>query len=134
MAANGLIMGIFTLVVYYVSFNILGRSMEVARTTALVSLIVLEIVSAFNFRSFRQLSLTRSPWVNPYLVGASVISLIATFIIVYYDGARIVFETVPLSINHWIVAIIAGAMLLIMFDSLKYYSKKRKVLLSAIKN
>jgi P-type Ca2+ transporter type 2C len=65
LVTNGTIMGTMTLLVFYVSFNILGNSVEVARTTALVCLIVLEVASAFNFRSFRQKTLTRSPFVNP---------------------------------------------------------------------
>ena len=38
---------------YFLMFNVLGATHEYARTVALFSLIGLEIVSAFNFSSFR---------------------------------------------------------------------------------
>jgi P-type Ca2+ transporter type 2C len=129
---NGTIMGTITLVVYYISFNVLGNSVEVARTTALICLIGLEIASAFNFRSFRQLSLTRSPFVNPYLVIASTISLLATLVVVYVDRVSAIFETTPVGINQWLTAITAGLILLIIFDILKYYSNKKGILLARL--
>jgi magnesium-transporting ATPase (P-type) len=118
--------------VFYVSFNILGNSVEVARTTALVCLIVLEVASAFNFRSFRQKTLTRSPFVNPYLVVASTVSILATLAVVYTTFFRRVFETAAIGVNQWIVAVIAGFILLIIFDTVKYISRKKNILMAAI--
>jgi len=51
---SGTIMAIFSLLSFYFSFNILGQEGSYARTTALLTLIVLEIAGAFNFRSFRK--------------------------------------------------------------------------------
>src|SRR3989338_4167193 len=73
LAKNFIILLIFTggflallvLAAYYFTFNYLGHSHEYSRTVALFSLICLEIVSAFNFRSFRRGVLTRGIFVNP---------------------------------------------------------------------
>ncbi len=132
MIFNGLLMGVITLAVYYISFNLLGYGVSEVRTTALVTLIVIEIASAFNFRSFRYPTLTRSPFVNPYLAGASAVSLAATLIIVYWDGARSVFETAAIDYRHWLEAGLAGLLILVIFDALKAYSNLKRVLLAKI--
>ncbi|MDP1710520.1 MAG: cation-transporting P-type ATPase, partial [candidate division WWE3 bacterium] len=114
MVFNGFLMGVMTLAVYYISFNLLGYSVSEARTTALVTLIVLEIASAFNFRSFRYPALTRSPFVNPYLAGASAISIAATLAIIYWDKARVIFETAAIGYRHWLEAGLAGLLILVI--------------------
>lgn len=131
MLFNGGLMASFTLFVYYISFNLLDQSAELSRTTALVTLILLEIASAFNFRSFRHKVLTRSPFVNKPLLGASLISIFLTLIIVYSNLGK-VFETVPLTLTGWISALIASILILIIYDLLKELSIKGKTLLTDI--
>lgn len=120
---NGSLMAIFTLTLYFVFFDFLGQSVEVSRTGALVGLIMLEIASAFNFRSFRKKTLSRSPFVNKYLVYASLLSLLATLGILY-TGARNIFETVPLNLENWIILLIPALLILLIFDLIKDYSIK----------
>ncbi|MDO8429245.1 MAG: cation-transporting P-type ATPase [Candidatus Daviesbacteria bacterium] len=128
---NGLLMGISTLAVYFVSFNLLGQTIEIARTQALVTLIIVEIVSAFNFRSFRNKVFNRSLLVNKYLFVASIISILATLIILY-TKANIAFETVALKPLDWIIVIIPALLLVIIYDILKEYSFRTKTLLHEI--
>jgi P-type Ca2+ transporter type 2C len=120
----GLIMGTFTLGVYYFEFNILGQSVETARTAALFTLIALEIVGAFSFRSFRKKILNRSPFVNIYLVYATIVSFVATLAIIYLPFLRSVFETVPLGIFGWVGALSAGLLAAVLFDTLKHFNNK----------
>ncbi|MCR4305542.1 MAG: cation-transporting P-type ATPase [Candidatus Daviesbacteria bacterium] len=120
---NGALMAGFTLSIYFIFFNILGQGAEVARTAALVGLILLEIASAFNFRSFRKKSLSRSPFVNKYLFFASFISILATLIIIYTTANKI-FETVPLNIYSWVVLMGPVVLILLIYDILKDYSIK----------
>ncbi len=132
MVFNGILMGVITLAVYYVSFNLLEQGVSESRTTALVTLIILEIASAFNFRSFRHPTLTRSPFVNLYLVYASAISLAATLTIIYWDKARTIFETAVIGYQHWLEAGLAGLLILAVFDALKAYSNSKHTLLTKI--
>ncbi len=122
---TGATMCIATLFTHYVSFNIFGQTVEYARTEALISLILIEIAVAFSFRSFRKLVLIRSPFVNKYLVIASVISIIATFAIIY-TPLQVVFEVVPVSWEAWIVGIIASFGLLVLYDFGKILNNKIK--------
>ncbi len=121
--ATGFIMCLGTLITHYISFNIFTESVEVARTSALVTLIVIEIGVAFVYRSFRKKVLTRSPFVNKYLFLASVVSILATIAIVYWRQAGEVFETVPISINAWIIAFVTAFVIVVIFDIGKELNK-----------
>lgn len=114
----GSLMGISALSVYYIVFNILGESVEIARTASLVTIILLEIVNAYTFRSFRKNVLTRSPFVNKYLVAATFLSLIATMIVLY-TPVRSLFSTISLPLNIWIFPIAVALILLLIQDGIK---------------
>jgi len=116
-------MGILTLGIFYFTLNILEQEIMVARTTALVTLIFFEIANAFNFRSFRKGVLNRSLFVNKYLVYASIISILATLIIVYTPVNKI-FETAPIPLLNFIMAIAVSFSIVVVFDVLKKINKK----------
>jgi Ca2+-transporting ATPase len=120
---NGALLALLTLASFYIAFNIEGHDTAYSRTTALVSLILLEITSAFNFRSFRKGVLNRSPLVNPYLFFASVFSLIATLAIIYTPLNK-PFETVPIGMQGWLIAIGLSLFSIILYDILKAINNK----------
>jgi len=114
----GTIMGTVTLGIFYFTLNILKQEIVVARTTALLTLIFFEIGNAFNFRSFRKKVFNRSPFTNKYLVYASAISIMATLLIIYSPLNKI-FETAPISLFNFLLAIVASLSIIISFDILK---------------
>ncbi len=122
---NGSILALFTLLSVYISFNILKVNFESARTIALFSFILLQLASAFNFRSFRKGVFNRSPFTNIYLVYASLISIIATFLIIY-TPLNSIFGTVPLSISSILYATVPALLLIVIFDILKSINNKTK--------
>ncbi|MEM4641130.1 MAG: cation-transporting P-type ATPase [Candidatus Pacearchaeota archaeon] len=126
MMIAGLLMCFFTLLSYYVSFNILKKPTEYARTTALLTLITLIIVNAFNFRSFRKKILTRSPFINKWLAYTSLISILATYFVIYHLNK--IFETVPIKIEGWVIAFAFGFLLALIFDILKDINNKKRFL------
>lgn len=119
---TGITMAVLTLITYFIAFNVMGQSSSLARTEALVSLILIEIATAFTFRSFRKKVLTRSPFVNKYLVIASLISLLATVAIVY-TPLNSLFEVVPIPFSAWIVAVAAGITMIALYDIGKELNK-----------
>ncbi len=120
---TGCLLMLFVLLGHYITHNLLGKSIEYSRTIALITLISLEIASAFNFRSFRKGVLNRSLLVNPYLVYASVISILATLVIIY-SPLNNIFETVPLELDGFLIPLSASFLLIIIFDILKYVNNK----------
>ncbi|MFW6283544.1 MAG: cation-translocating P-type ATPase, partial [Minisyncoccales bacterium] len=124
---SGSIMAILTLGTFYFAFNILEQSVKDARTTALITLIMLEIGGAFNFRSFRKTTLNRSPLVNPYLALASAGSLLATILVVYTPLNRF-FETMPVPFIDWLIAIVITLFFILVIDILKGINNRKKLL------
>jgi len=127
MIIAGLSMALFALISFFVSFNVFHQSAEVARTTALLSLILLEIANAFNFRSFRKRVLNRSLFTNKYLVYASIISLLATLLIIYTPLNKI-FDTVSIGWVNWLMAIVSALLIIFLFDILKMINHKKNFL------
>jgi P-type Ca2+ transporter type 2C len=123
LALTSVIKIVLVLSSYFFTFNILKETHEYARTVALVTLIGLEIVSAFNFRSFRKGIFNKGVMVNRYLFWASVISLFLTMLIIY-TPLNIIFETIPLSWEGLTIAVTLSLMLGILFDLLKYFNNK----------
>ncbi len=115
---GGTIIGIICLGIFYFVLEVLNQELVVARTTTLVALIFFEIGHAFNFRSFRKGVLNRSPFVNKYLVYASLISLLATFLIVYTPLNKI-FETAPIGWLNLLIAFFASLTIIFIFDIMK---------------
>lgn len=124
---TGMLMTIFVLGTYYLMFNILGFDVITSRTTALVSLIFLEIANAFNFRSFRKGVLNRSPFINKPLVYASAISILATILIIYTPLNNI-FEVGHIPLLSWIMVACVTLITIIVFDILKKKDYIRKFL------
>lgn len=120
---NGVVMGIIAFCITYISFNIVNFPPEVARTTVLVSMILMQVANAFNFRSFRYRVLNKGLFVNKYLTTAAFISLIATLLIIY-SPLSILFETTPLSITSWLIALIAPIMIIVLFDIFKLFNNR----------
>ncbi len=121
--ATGIIMCATSLLVYYTVFNVWEMSSEYARTVVLVTLIMIEVTIAFAFRSFRKLVLNRSPFVNKYLMTASIGSLVITLGIIY-TPLNIVFETVPIGWSGWCLAIILALVLVVVSDLVKILDRK----------
>lgn len=122
---TGMLLALFVLAVFYISYNALGYNATTARTVALVTLICLEIASAFNFRSFRKGVLTRSIMVNRWLVYASTVSLAATVLIVYTPFGN-PFGTTPISGYGWLIAVVASVLLWIIYDVLKVVNNRTR--------
>jgi P-type Ca2+ transporter type 2C len=127
---TSVIMCLATLAAYYLAFNIFGYSTEKSRTIGFVTLIIIQIAMAFNYRSFRKLTITRSPFVNKPLVVASLASLIATILIIY-TPLRSIFETTTIGISGWAIAIMFGLTILVINDVLKYILLKNQAYLSS---
>jgi Ca2+-transporting ATPase len=122
---TGIILAVMVLLSYYIAFNVFDTNAEHARTVALLTLICLEIVSAFNFRSFRKGVIERSLLVNKPLFYASIISLVLTFAIIYLP-INTIFGTVPLEMEYFLISIIMSLILVLIFDVLKMLNNQKR--------
>jgi P-type Ca2+ transporter type 2C len=125
LALAGTVIGSICISVFYITLKITG-DLGVARTNTLIALIFLEIMHAYNFRSFRQLVLRTTVFRNRYLVYASLVSLGAT-IMVMYTGLSRVFEVTPLSFENWVVLFVASLIIIFVMDAWKVYHNRRNI-------
>lgn len=119
---TAVLMSSATLVSTFISHNIFGDSLDTSRTTTLLTLILVEIVTAFSFRSFRKTTLNRSLFVNKPLVLASLASLVCTILIIYTPINK-VFETTPLDMRDWFVALGCTFVVIVLNDLIKLYNR-----------
>jgi Ca2+-transporting ATPase len=129
---TGSLMAFFTLSAYYFANNVLHMSPDLCRTVAVLTMVLMEITSAYNFRSFRKMTLNRSPLINKYLTLASILSLVLTIIIIYTPANQI-FGTVPLNAMGWVIALSAATLLLLSNDIIKRFNIKSQTYLTSTK-
>jgi Ca2+-transporting ATPase len=126
------VMTFLTLVSYHVSLYTFKNTESESRTIALITLIFLELVAAFYYRSFRKFTLNRSIFVNKYLVYASFFSIISTILIIYTPLNQIL-ETAPISLISWTIPLFAAIIILITLDIFKYFNLKNPKYLNSIR-
>jgi P-type Ca2+ transporter type 2C len=117
----GTVMGTGTLAVFYITLNIFNQDITIARTTAMMTLVMFEIANAYNFRSFRYPVHKLPLFANKYLVYASIASFFAILAVVYTPLGTI-FETSPeINIADWVLSIAIAFSIIIVFDLLKVF-------------
>lgn len=127
LAIASIIMALATLGVFYYVFKVLNKDLMTARTVALITLIFFEIANAFNFRSFRYGVHKLPLFANKYLAYASLVSILATIVIVYTPLSK-VFETTPISLYYWFFGFAISLLIVIVFDTLKIINEKKPFL------
>jgi len=123
---SGLMISLFSLGAFY--YTLLRENSEkVARTIAFSTMVFFGITNAFNFRSFRKMSLNRSPFTNKPLFFASIIAIIFTLLSIYNNKLNKIFETTPVSPIYILFSIFASLSILIVFDLLKKINEKKNL-------
>jgi Ca2+-transporting ATPase len=97
---------------------VLHQPLEVARTTALVTMVLFGIVSAFNFRSLRSTLYELPILANRHLTYAAAAAFAMTLVVIYTPASAI-FETAPIAIESWLLAIGVASTLAFAFDLIK---------------
>ena len=97
------------LFIYFFYWNPMGSdsfqaTLSRAQTMVFVTLVLLEMVNAFNCRSDYHSLFTVGVSKNRFLVAAVIISVAITVAIVQWPPLARLFHTVPLSLNEWLLA------------------------------
>jgi Ca2+-transporting ATPase len=119
---SGIVMSLGSLGVFYYSLN-LGKSVMAARTVTFVTMVFFGIINAFNFRSFRKLTLNRSPFTNKALVGVSIFTLVTTYLFIY-SPLHFILETKPIALNFWLLSFFVSVSVIVIFDLFKFIKNK----------
>ena len=131
----GLIMGVLTLLVYDLTLpgGLIGGldrlmpvevQLDTARTTAFTALVMMQLFNALNSRSarasaFHHLATNRWLWVSLAL------AVVAQVAVVHLPVLQTAFGTVALHWQHWLVAVGAGAVVLVIEEIIKAIQRAR---------
>jgi Ca2+-transporting ATPase len=102
---RGVLTGLSTLGAFSAVFFTFG-DIDAARTTAFMTLVLIQLVYAFECRSLHKTIFEIDIRDNLWLVASCAISLLMMLAVVYIPALSVIFRTVPLEIRHWVI--IAG--------------------------
>ena len=94
---------------YYVLFNPHGLSdpaqvLILGQTMVFITLILAELVNAFNCRSPIHSLFTVGFFPNRFLLGSALLSLVIMIVVIHWQPLSYLFHTRPLSLMDWLVA------------------------------
>jgi P-type Ca2+ transporter type 2C len=126
---------IMPLFAYYYLYNPDGDPqaatvLERARTMVFVTLVLAELVNAFNCRSVTLSLLTVGFFTNRFLVGAVILSLVAMVAVVEYESLARLFHTVALSWQDWLLAVGLSLTLIPVVELTKLFLRRRRAVVS----
>jgi len=94
-------------------------SIEEARTIAFCSLVAFEWFRAFNARSDERSVFKLGVLGNRWLVASISFAIILQLAVIYAPPLQVAFHTVPLGIDKWGIAVLAGGSLFVIEETRK---------------
>ncbi|MGE5592238.1 MAG: cation-translocating P-type ATPase [Betaproteobacteria bacterium] len=104
-ASQGVFIGLCTIAAFLVSL-FLHADITRARTVAFTSLVMAQLFYVFHCRSEYRSIVELSPWSNPYLVGAVLVSSVMQLSVIYWPAVQGVFHTTPLGGIDWLIVLV----------------------------
>ncbi|MFH1589556.1 MAG: HAD-IC family P-type ATPase [archaeon] len=95
-----------TIGLYMWTLTVKQADIATAQTVAFVTIILFELFHVFNAKSFNNTIFSKDTFNNKTLFLGYAASIVATLTVLYFEPARRIFGTVPLTINQWIPIII----------------------------
>jgi len=99
---RGILLGLCTLGVY-AGILYLNGNVDLARTSAFVTLVLGQLVHVFECKSEKKVLYEIPILNNHFLIGAVLCSLSMILSVVYVPVLQVLFKTVPLSLREWIL-------------------------------
>lgn len=107
---RGLLIGLSTLAVFYVSLKWLSAPLIVAQTMAFATLVLAQLIYVFDCRSADHGIWQRNILGNVWLVGAVCSSIALLLVVIYIPSLQMVFHTVRLPLRDWGIVLLAAAL------------------------
>lgn len=92
-------------------------------TMALSVLVTIEMCNALNSLSENQSLLKMPPWLNIWLLGAIIMSMVLHFLILYVKPMPLIFQVTPLNWTQWVVVMKISLPVILLDEGLKYISR-----------
>jgi magnesium-transporting ATPase (P-type) len=119
----GLVMSIGSLLIFnYVLLPDQSNYME-AKTVAFVAMSLFAVANAYNFRSFRKITLLRSPFTNKYLFYGSIFVVASTLMLIY-SPLHYFLETVSVHYEFVFFSLLVALSIVIIMDIVKIANER----------
>jgi len=99
---------------------------EHAQTMLFTTIVLAQLLHAFNFRSETRSVFRLETLKNKWLVAAVLGSLSLHSLVIYVPALQKVFKTQPLGIEDWIAVVVAALVPLVLIDAFKVISARRR--------
>ena len=103
-----------------------SRSLTEAMTVTFVTLVLIQFIKAYNFRSYR-LSALKRPFANQWLNCAVVWEMILLLLVVYLPFLQVPFGTVNLTVVDWVVIIGAALTVAPVLELVKWLIRRGRL-------
>jgi Ca2+-transporting ATPase len=111
---SGLLISVGTLAAFMLTLYLTHGDMEKSRTVAFATIIVAELLYAFESRTERKNVFKTGFFANPYLVLAVLSSFLLMLIVIYAPFLSSIFKVKPLNIKEWGIVLVFAAIELIV--------------------
>ncbi|MEM2924437.1 MAG: calcium-translocating P-type ATPase, SERCA-type [Methanocellales archaeon] len=113
---NGCIMGLGAFLLFYWAYYFSGHSdaARYAQTTTFTGYVIYQMFNVFNCRSLERSIFSIGLTSNKFLLLAVSTSIFLQVLVVYVPLFNILFHTVPLKLEDWVVILIAASSVLIL--------------------
>ncbi|MFM1653864.1 calcium-translocating P-type ATPase, SERCA-type [Brevibacillus sp. B_LB10_24] len=105
--SRGFLIGVMTLVAFWLTLNEDSSNLTHAQTVAFTTLVMAQLIHVFDCRSEHSV-FHRNPFENKYLVWAVISSLALVLCVIYIDLFQPIFKTMPLSFRDWALVLVAA--------------------------
>ena len=119
--SRGLLIGFWSLVAFFVTYQEAPDHLELAQTVAFATLVFAQLIYVFDCRSAGSI-FNRNPFSNIPLILAVISSVVLLLVVIYHPTLQPVFHTVPLGLREWILVCVTSTLPVIiagLFDQLK---------------
>ena len=97
--------------------------MQIAQTVTFATIILFELMHAFNTKSWNRSIINREVFSNIFLNLGVLISLVLMLLVLYIPSLQDIFGTVPLGIVDWVLISMVAASVLVFVELKKYILK-----------
>lgn len=125
---NGVIIGIITLIAFYIGTRIYPNSLMHAQTMAFVVLSVSQLFYTLSVRHSKKSVLKVGIFTNKYLLGSILLGIILQNLVITIPFFAAVFKVYRLTLNDWIFVILLSLVPLVLNEIFKMsarYSKSK---------
>ncbi|MDD5567169.1 MAG: HAD-IC family P-type ATPase [Patescibacteria group bacterium] len=122
--------GIVTLGLFYYFWKTTD-DLNLARTMAFTSVGIDSLIYVFSCRSLRVSIFKQNPFSNPWLIIAVLGGMLLQFAAVYLGPIQKVLQTVPLTLEHWLIIGAAVVFVVLFIELLKYLFLQQKKVYAA---